>query len=184
MFDVFEDPEKCREFMPKIFEYLTENSNLVENDIYVTFNPIQRWHVGRHNKTAGWLAENWSNPIISNRSISSLSNPNLEINFILIFATSLTSLSTFQNWNIHIWGHSWMTSRKLYPLPWPWPLIVQWLLNLPNSTAMVNDVICECPFTHICVYLVSYKDRWSFYVNLFNFFVIIKCMFRWVLFYI
>ena len=154
MFDVFDDPEKCREFMPKIFEYLTENSNLVENDIYVTFNPIQRWHVGRHNKTAGWLAENWSNPIISNRSISSLSNPNLEINFILIFATSLTSLTIFHKWifeAIHEWRHV-----NVIPLPLPWPLIVQWPLNLPNSalTTLVT-------WRHLWMSLYSYLCLFS-----------------------
>jgi len=53
LFDLFEDSEICREVMPKIFEYLTSNTDLLENDIYVTFNPLKRWHVGRHNKTAG-----------------------------------------------------------------------------------------------------------------------------------
>ena len=34
--------------MPKIFTYLTENSDLQERDIYITFNDILPHHVGRN----------------------------------------------------------------------------------------------------------------------------------------
>ena len=36
--------------MPKIFEYLTDNTKLDERDIYITFNDILPHHVGRNGK--------------------------------------------------------------------------------------------------------------------------------------
>ena len=36
--------------MPKIFEYLTHNTELKERDIYITFNDILPHHVGRNGK--------------------------------------------------------------------------------------------------------------------------------------
>merc|ERR1712051_1090517 len=47
-FAVFSDPDFCYEVMPKIFTYLTENSDLQERDIYITFNDILPHHVGRN----------------------------------------------------------------------------------------------------------------------------------------
>ena len=49
-FTIFSDPDFCYEVMPKIFTYLTNNTNLQERDIYITFNDIKPHHVGRNGK--------------------------------------------------------------------------------------------------------------------------------------
>ena len=49
-FTIFRDPDFCYEVMPKIFEYLTDNTKLEERDIYITFNDILPHHVGRNGK--------------------------------------------------------------------------------------------------------------------------------------
>ena len=49
-FTIFRDPDFCYEVMPKIFEYLTDNTELKERDIYITFNDILPHHVGRNGK--------------------------------------------------------------------------------------------------------------------------------------
>ena len=47
-FTIFSDPDFCYEVMPKIFKYLTDNTELEEKDIYITFNDILPHHVGRN----------------------------------------------------------------------------------------------------------------------------------------
>jgi hypothetical protein len=42
-----------RQILWRLAERKKKSFFQTENDIYVTFNPIKRWHVGRHNKTAG-----------------------------------------------------------------------------------------------------------------------------------
>ena len=49
-FTIFRDPDFCYEVMPKIFEYLTDNTKLEERDIYITFNDILPHHVGCNGK--------------------------------------------------------------------------------------------------------------------------------------
>ena len=45
-FDIFDDEEKCRSYVPQIFEYITTNTNLTMDQILTQFIPTKRHLLG------------------------------------------------------------------------------------------------------------------------------------------
>ena len=45
-FGVFDEEEKCRNYVPKIFDYITSNTELTKEQILTIFTPTNRHFIG------------------------------------------------------------------------------------------------------------------------------------------